>query len=185
MMRNEAGVKHVPNILTIVRLALTPFLFYILWQHQYSLVIELFIAIALTDIADGFIARHFNAKSALGAILDPIADKALLSGIFLEMAIMGDIERWLVVAVLGRDLLILAGAGALYMAGSRRKFPPSVWGKLSTFVQVLFVCFRLGVLADIHVEPVAIGLKWLVLALAAVSFGDYVYRMLPNQQTEV
>ncbi len=178
-------MKHVPNILTILRLALTPYLFYVLWLRQYPLVIELFIAIALTDIADGFIARRFDAKSTVGAILDPIADKALLSGIFLELVIMGEIDRWLAVTVLGRDLLILAGAGGLYLAGSRRKFPPSIWGKLSTFAQVLFVCFRLGVLADIHVEPIAFALQWTVAVLAAISFADYAFRMIQPRRNEV
>ena len=177
-------MKHIPNILTVVRLMLTPYVLYLLWQRQYPLVIGLFIAIALTDVADGYIARKFNAKSNVGAILDPIADKTLLSGMFLVLAITQSIDAWLVIVVLGRDVLILLGAGVLYLMGSRRRFPPSVWGKLSTFAQVLFVCFRLGVLAQIPVEIVSVILQWLVCALAVVSIADYARRTLPSAQPE-
>lgn len=169
-------MKHVPNVLTIARLAATPYLFYLVWLREYAPAIVLFIALGLTDVIDGFIARRFHASSRLGAILDPIADKVMLSGMFLMLALTGDIQVWLAVVVLGRDAAILLGAGALAAAGRKREFPPSIWGKLSTFAQVLFVCFRLGVLANIHVEPVAAALAWMVAALVVVSLAHYAVR---------
>ena len=133
--------------------------------------------IAVTDVVDGFLARHFHASSRLGAYLDPIADKVLLSGTFLVLALTGAMETWLAVIVLGRDVVILAAAGVLYLATGRRNFPPSPWGKLSTFVQILFLCFQIGYLSGIAVAPAVTALKWLTVALVVVSLGDYAWRM--------
>jgi len=95
---------------------------------------------ALTDAADGFLARRWQAKSALGAYLDPVADKLLAATVFAGLAFAGRLPWWLAGLVLGRDLLILAFA-AWAMARTRiRKFPPSVWGKASTVLQ-----FSLGI----------------------------------------
>jgi len=171
-------MKHVPNLLTVARLLATPYLFSLVWRHEYPSAIVWFIVLGLTDVIDGFLARHFHAASRLGAILDPIADKMLLSGMFLVLALAGLIDPWLAVVVLGRDGVILLGAGAFAAAGRKREFPPSVWGKLSTFGQVLSVCFRLGTLAHIPVEMVATVLAWAVVALAVISLGDYARRTL-------
>ena len=170
-------MKRLPNLLTAARLALAPYLFFLMFRHQYRAIIPLFILIGVSDVADGFLARRFDASSRLGAYLDPIADKILLSGTFLVLALTGAIENWLAVVVLGRDVLILAAAGVLYLAAGRRNFPPSPWGKFSTFVQVVFLCFQIGYLAGIAVAPAVAALKWLTVALVAVSLVDYARRI--------
>src|SRR5260370_1480226 len=147
-----------------------------MWRHDYRGLLWPFALVGITDVVDGFLARRWQASSRLGAYLDPIADKILLSGTFLVLALTGAIETWLAVVVLGRDLLIVAGAGVLYLVKSRTKFPPSPWGKLSTLVQVLFVMFALGALAGIHVTPAVTALKWATVAIAIVSFADYARR---------
>jgi cardiolipin synthase len=169
-------MKHIPNLLTAARILVTPYLFWLTWQHSYTFVIWLFIAIGLTDIADGFIARHFHASSRIGAYLDPIADKFLLSGMFVTLLLAGLMEPWLAFVVLGRDLLILLAAAGFYLTKRRRDFPPSVWGKISTFAQILFICFRIGELNDIHVHPAVVGLEWAVAALVVISTADYARR---------
>jgi cardiolipin synthase len=166
-------VKHLPNLLTAARLALTPYLFLLIFRRQYRTVIPLFILISVTDVADGYLARRWHASSRLGSYLDPIADKILLSGTFLVLALNGAIESWLAAVVLGRDFLILATAGVLYLTTGRRNFPPSRWGKSSTFVQILFLCFQIGLLAGISVAPAVSGLKWLTLGLTIASLADY------------
>jgi cardiolipin synthase len=93
------------------------------------------------------------------------------------LALTGAMETWLAVIVLGRDVVILAAAGVLYLATGRRNFPPSPWGKLSTFVQILFLCFQIGYLSGIAVAPAVTALKWLTVALVVVSLGDYAWRM--------
>ena len=170
-------MTHLPNLLTAARLALTPYLFWLMVRHQYRTIIPWFIVIGVTDVVDGFLARRFQASSRLGAYLDPIADKVLLSGTFLVLALTGAMETWLAVVVLGRDVLILGAAGVLYLATGRRNFPPSPWGKLSTFVQILFLCFQIGYLSGISVAPAVTALKWITVALVAVSLGDYARRV--------
>jgi cardiolipin synthase len=174
-------VKHLPNLLTASRLALAPYLFLLMFRHRYSTIIPLFILIGITDVVDGFLARRFGASSRLGAYLDPIADKVLLSGTFLVLALTGAIEPWLAVVVLGRDLIILAAAGVLYLATTRRNFPPSPWGKISTFVQIVFLCFQIGYLSGIAVAPAVSALKWLTVALAIASLADYARRIAATE----
>ena len=170
-------MKHLPNLLTAARLALTPYLFWLMVRHEYRTIIPWFIVIGVTDVVDGFLARRYQASSRLGAYLDPIADKVLLSGTFLVLALTGAMETWLAVVVLGRDVLILAAAGVLYLATGRRNFPPSPWGKLSTFVQILFLCFQIGYLSGIAVAPAVTALKWLTVVLVVVSLSDYARRV--------
>jgi cardiolipin synthase len=95
----------------------------------------------------------------------------------LVLALTGAMEGWLAVVVLGRDVVILAAAGVLYLSTGRRNFPPSPWGKLSTFVQILFLCFQIGYLSGIAVAPAVMVLKWLTVALVVVSLGDYARRV--------
>lgn len=171
-------MKHLPNLLTAVRLALAPYLFLLMFRRQYREVIPLFILISITDVVDGLLARRLHASSPLGAYLDPIADKILLSGTFLVLALTGAIESWLAAIVLGRDVLILAVAGVLFLTTGRRNFPPSPWGKVSTFVQILFLGFEIGYQAGIAVAPEVAVLKWLTVALTLASLADYGWRML-------
>jgi cardiolipin synthase (CMP-forming) len=175
-------VKNIPNLLTIARILATPYLFRLVWTHRYTEVIWLFIAIGLTDIADGFIARRYEASSRLGAYLDPIADKLLLSGMFVTLLVAGLMEPWLAYVVLGRDVLILLVAAAFYLAKRRRDFPPSVWGKASTFVQIVFICFRIGELNHIPVHWEVTVLSWMVAALVVISTIDYARRVFASPQ---
>jgi cardiolipin synthase len=160
---------------------MAPYVFWLMARREYGALIPWFIVIAITDSLDGYLARKLHANSRLGAYLDPIADKLLLSGSFLVLALTGAIDRWIAIVVLGRDALILAGAGVLYLRKELREFPPSVWGKLSTFVQILFVCFRVGVLDGIPVGPIAISLQWAAAALAVASVADYARRVCGSQ----
>jgi cardiolipin synthase len=166
-------MKQVPNLLTIARIVATPYLFYLVWSHSYTEAIWTFIAIGLTDIADGAIARHYHASSRFGAYLDPIADKFLLSGMFVTLLVAGLMNKWLAFLVLGRDVFILLAAGLFYLSKQRRDFPPSVWGKASTFVQIAFLCFRIGELNRIPVQWVVHILEWMVAALVVMSTFDY------------
>ncbi len=170
-------MKNLPNLLTAARILATPYLFWLVWTHHYTEVIWLFIIIGLTDIADGFIARRYKASSRLGAYLDPIADKLLLSGMFITLLLAGLMEPWLAYVVLGRDLLILLVAAAFYLTKQRRDFPPSIWGKASTFVQIAFICFRIGELNHIPVHWEVAVLTWVVAALIGISTIDYASRI--------
>ena len=117
----------------------------------------------------------------MGAYLDPVADKVLLSGTFLTLALSGAIDTWVAVVVIGRDLLILLfAAGAFLFAKSRRDFPPSAWGKASTAVQVAFVLAVVGHSAGFGIRFVVLPLEGLTVALTAWSGVDYLIRLSNN-----
>jgi cardiolipin synthase len=132
-------VKLIPNLLTASRLALAPWLFYLLWHRQYGLALVVIFIAGVTDGLDGVLARKLAASTKLGGYLDPLADKVLLSGAFLTLAIDGAIAKWLAVIVLGRDALILVFAAAAFLFTKVRSFPPSFWGKASTTSQIIYI----------------------------------------------
>jgi cardiolipin synthase len=135
---------NVPNALTLSRLAMVPWIVGAILSGRHALALAMFAAAAATDVADGAAARRFGQVSRTGACLDPIADKCLLSGVFLALAASGIVPWWLVVVIFGRDLYILAGAVLLMRLTTIRKFPPSIWGKASTFVQIVTAAAWLG-----------------------------------------
>lgn len=170
-------MKHLPNFISAARLALAPYLFWLLWRRQYGTALVLFLIAGLTDGIDGLIARHFGASSRLGAYLDPVADKLLLSGAFLTLALDGAIEMWVAILVLGRDVLILLFAAGAFLFTSRlRSFPPSIWGKASTAAQILFLLTLLAHFVGFASETLVTILKWLMIALTAWSGVDYLRR---------
>ena len=154
--------------------------FVLLWKQYWGWGVLVLIFAALTDALDGFIARHFGVASRGGEILDPVADKALLSGAFLAMVLNGSIELWLAALVIGRDLLILLLGGAL-MRTTGRRFPPSIWGKASTILQALFILALVGTLAAAVPGLVLTILKWATAALTAWSGIDYARKAAYNR----
>src|SRR5690242_775100 len=115
--------RWIPNFLTVVRLILVPVVIRAILAGRVGQALALFVAAAVTDVLDGAIARAFQITSPFGAYLDPVADKALLSGVFVALAVTGNIPLWLVVIIFGRDLYLLFGAGLLYWLGRQKKFP--------------------------------------------------------------
>jgi cardiolipin synthase len=108
-----------------------------MWAGRHGLALALFAVAAATDVLDGAAARHLNLETPFGAYLDPIADKVLLNAIFVAMAGAEMVPWWFVAIVLGRDVYLLLAAAILFRFTTRRRFPPSVWGKASTFVQIV------------------------------------------------
>lgn len=97
----------------------------------------LFIAAGVSDFVDGFIAKNFNARTDLGAYLDPLADKVLLDGSYLALAILGGLPAWLALMVIGRDLLIVAGVVLIQRRNPVFRAVPLAIGKINTFAQIL------------------------------------------------
>ena len=124
------------NLFTLARLAMVPFVLSAILNARHVLALQLFFVAALTDVIDGGLARHFKMATQFGAYLDPIADKCLLSGIFLALGATHSVPWWFVAIVLGRDIYILLAALTVMAFTRIRKFPPSQWGKISTFVQI-------------------------------------------------
>jgi cardiolipin synthase len=129
----------VPNQLTFLRLGFLPFFIIFIHYHKYGIALGILILAGLTDGLDGLLARSLNQKSALGAYLDPIADKLLLSSSFVVLALNQRIGWWLAALVLGRDVILLTAASVILVAGGYRPFPPSMYGKATTALQILLV----------------------------------------------
>ncbi len=128
---------NVANLFTLLRLLLVPFVIQAILAGRHAMAVALFAVAAFTDILDGAAARRLGTATQAGAYLDPIADKCLLSGVFLALAGAGMVPWWLVAVIFGRDVYILLAVGVLLLLTPVRGFPPSVWGKASTFVQIL------------------------------------------------
>lgn len=128
-----------PNLLTILRICLAPFLVSAILENRYALSFGLFLAAGLTDALDGTLARWLKQRTVLGQYLDPVADKLLLSTLFLVLTYKNLIPTRITVMVFGRDLGILVVAALLYAAVGRRDFQPSIFGKANTVAQVTAV----------------------------------------------
>ncbi|HVA94534.1 MAG TPA: CDP-alcohol phosphatidyltransferase family protein [Candidatus Dormibacteraeota bacterium] len=129
----------VPNQLTFLRLGFLPFFIILIHYRRYGLALVVLIVAALTDGLDGLLARSMNQKTALGAYMDPIADKLLLSSSFVVLAMNGRISWWLATLVLSRDVILLMSAAVILVVVGYRPFPPSIYGKLTTALQILLV----------------------------------------------
>jgi cardiolipin synthase len=127
---------NLPNLFTLIRLALAPCVMQAVVSGRHGLAFGLFAVAAFTDYLDGAAARRLATATQAGAYLDPLADKCLLSGVFLALAAADSVPWWLVAVVFGRDLAILLGVALLMLLTPVRKFPPSIWGKVSTCVQI-------------------------------------------------
>lgn len=156
----------MPNLLTISRICLAPFLVSAVLDRRYELGLILFLIAGVTDALDGTLARILKQRTALGTYLDPVADKLLLSTLFLVLTHLNLIATSITVLVFGRDLGILVVAAILYAAVGRREFQPSVFGKANTFAQVTAVAAVL--LAQINRAPWVLGLRTIALYATVV-----------------
>jgi cardiolipin synthase len=143
--------RTAPNLLTLLRICLAPFLVAAILERYFVLSFGLFVAAGLTDALDGLLARLLKQRTQLGEYLDPVADKLLLSTLFLVLMHMSLIPITVTVLVFGRDVGILVVAAILYAATGRREFGPSLLGKANTVAQVSAVAaVLLYQLAAVH-----------------------------------
>ena len=167
---------NLPNLFTLARLVLAPFIASDILRGHYSRAIILLFAAGFTDVIDGYLARRLKASTPAGAYFDPIADKILLSVVYVSLGLAAAMPWWMVAVVFGRDILILAMAAYGLWFTSLRKFPPSVWGKISTFFQIAAALVVMGDRAGIP-APVTLALC-LMLVGTIVSGLHYMWRGL-------
>ena len=129
-------LAQVPNILTLLRIAACPVLVILLNDQNYAFALILFLLAGITDGLDGYIAKKYNFVSRLGAILDPIADKLLIASTYIMLAILQDIPFYLLIVVMFRDLVIVAGYLILVMMGENVPMKPLYTSKINTFLQI-------------------------------------------------
>ena len=179
------GPWTLPNFITLLRLAALPFFLLAIADGRFGIALGLFVAAGVSDGIDGFLARRLHMKSALGAYLDPIADKLLLMSSYVFLAIPSYPGRvkmpvWLVVLVLSRDFMLLLVALLLILSSERKRFPPTWIGKVTTVTQIVTVLFVLC--ANVWSWPdeiVQIGFGG-AAAMTVLSGFDYVYRVARN-----
>ena len=158
----------------MARLVLTPFVVLAILNAHDGLAIVLFFAAGISDVIDGFLARRLGESTPAGAYFDPVADKILLSAIYIALGLAHAIPWWMVALVFARDVLILAMAAYGLLFTSVRKFPPSVWGKISTFLQIAAALVVMGA-RDRIPAPVDLAL-WLMVAGTAWSGVHYIWQ---------
>lgn len=145
---------NLPNLITLARLLSVPLTIWLIVEDRYAGAFWLFVAAGLSDGIDGYIAKHFDRRTRLGALLDPVADKALLTGVYLTLGLVGELPAWLVILVVLRDGLIVLGFVLIRFTVGRRRLDPLFVSKINTLVQLGLVGF---VLAQ------GLGIEWSAL----------------------
>jgi len=178
------SILTIPNLLTFLRMALIPVIASMLFYGHYKLALAFFVMAGVSDGIDGFLARRFQQESELGTIIDPIADKLLMTTAFIILSIPNvlpamrhlPVPFWVTITVIGRDVLILAVAAAINVITGFRGFRPSWLGKLSTLVQVIAV--GLILFAAITGYTIYLPTTYTVVAmLAFISGVHYVFQV--------
>ena len=131
-----AVIAHVPNLISLLRLAAVPIVVWDIATGRYATAFWLFVAAGISDALDGFIAKKFNAASKFGAWLDPIADKTLLVGVYVALVIRGYLPLWLVMLVVFRELVIVGGALLVQAMTQRLEMQPLLVSKINTAAQI-------------------------------------------------
>ena len=154
----------IPNLITVVRILLVVPVAWALLEQQYLLALVLFFVAGVSDGLDGFLAKQFDWTSRLGAILDPLADKALLVTCYAALAWVGLLPVWLLVLVVLRDLVIVAGAVIYNFRIERLEADPTLISKLNTVLQILLVLLVITQQLSDWFAPV-----WLTVLIYAVT----------------
>jgi len=169
--------RAVPNLLTLLRLFIIPYLVIEILDGRYRLAFALFVLAGFSDGFDGLLARMLSQKTTLGQYLDPIADKLLLRTLFLVLTHVGLVPRYVTVLVFSRDFGILLISTLLFATGVLRDFRPSLLGKLNTLIQIIGLTVVLveQVWPSVYVGPLRLGLMRSIAVLAPVSAAHYAW----------
>ncbi len=174
---NRNPLRSAPNLLTLLRICLAPFLVAAILEKRFEVGFILFVAAGLTDALDGTLARVLKQRTVLGQYLDPVADKLLLSTLFLVLLHEGLMPVRVTVLVFGRDVCILLVSAILYAAAGRREFHPSILGKANTLAQVTAVAVVL--LHQLTHAPWVVALRaialWATMVLTVLSGLHYAW----------
>jgi cardiolipin synthase len=161
------------NSLTVLRILLIPVFVSLLVYRRPGLAFLVFLAAALTDLLDGYVARRRGSQSRLGAFLDPMADKLLLISSFVTLTWLKALPFWIAAVVISRDVILVVGALVIHMAGGRIYPRPSWSGKAATFFQILTVVTGMGA----HYFKMATTshvMMWLAAGFTVVSGLQYI-----------
>ncbi|MFY9552225.1 MAG: CDP-alcohol phosphatidyltransferase family protein, partial [Thermoanaerobaculia bacterium] len=180
------GPWTLPNFITLLRLAALPFFLLSIADGRFDIALVIFVAAGVSDGVDGYLARHFGMKSALGAYLDPIADKLLLMSSYLFLAIPSypakvKVPVWLAVLVLSRDFLLLLVALLMILTSGKKAFPPTWCGKVTTVTLILTVLIVLCANLWDWPRPIVLLAFGAAATMTVLSGFDYVFRVVREQ----
>lgn len=174
---------NIPNILTVLRILVTPLFVIFLIRNQHGYALLVFVFAGVSDGLDGLIARWLNQRSDLGAVLDPIADKLLLTAAYITLGILKDIPGWLAVLVISRDVLIVTGIALLTFADIPFDIRPSLVSKWTTVFQILLIGVSLLELDFSGAQTLQAVLGWVTAGMTVLSGLHYTYLGLHILQT--
>ncbi len=177
--------RAAPNLLTMVRLFTIPFIVIEILDGNFGIAFALFILAGISDGFDGLLARWLDQKTTLGLYLDPIADKLLLSTLFLVFTHVGLMPRYVTVLVFSRDLGILLISTLLFATNTLRDFRPSLFGKLNTLVQIvtLLVILAEHALPHAQIPRITLVLVRSIAILAPLSAAQYAWIVIRRMNT--
>jgi cardiolipin synthase len=169
--------RAAPNLLTLLRMFIIPFLIIEILDGRFRSAFALFVLAGVSDAFDGLVARWLQQHTRLGQYLDPIADKLLLSTLFVVLTHAGLVPRYVTVLVFSRDLGILLISTLLFATGTLRDFRPSLLGKLNTVAQIvgLTVVLVEQVWPGLQLGQLRVGLLRAIAVLAPVSAAQYAW----------
>ena len=171
------SLSWLPNAITFARIALIAPVLVLIHGGEYAWALLLFAVAGFSDGLDGYLAVRFGWQSRLGALLDPIADKLLVAGMFVTLTLTGDLPLWLTSIVILRDIVILGGATAYHYLIQPVEGEPSRVSKLNTTLQLLLLLFVLSIAAFGWPDPVAVTVLGAATLVTVVISGlDYVLR---------
>jgi cardiolipin synthase (CMP-forming) len=165
----------VANFITTIRILLIPWFAILVINGSFNQALWVFAGAALTDGLDGLTARWLSQKTRLGAFLDPLADKMLLSTAYVALAVLKKIPVWLSVIVICRDVIIMLGVSLLVINQSRFEIKPSVSSKMTTFLQILLILAVLSSGMIVINDQIIQGLVYVTLAFTVYSGLGYIY----------
>lgn len=155
----------LPNLITLLRILLVPVVVWAIASGMPELAFWLFLTAGVSDALDGFLAKRFGMQTELGAYLDPLADKALLVSIYVSLAVVELLPRWVAIAVVSRDLMIIGAVVLSLVMGKPLTIRPLLVSKLNTAAQIAFAAFVLASAGfGIH-EPKAFALGLLLVGM--------------------
>jgi len=164
----------IPNLITLARILLVPVVVWAIATGNLHLAFLLFLAAAISDAVDGFLAKRFGMSSQLGAYLDPLADKVLIVSIYVTLGITSVIPSWLVILVVSRDLMIVGAVMLSWLVDRPVAIKPHIVSKLNTAAQILYACLVLASRGyEFNAEPVLTVVMGLVAILTLLSVGFY------------
>ncbi len=166
---------NIPNILTVIRILLTPLFVIFLLRGMFSFALLVFSIAAISDALDGLLARYFNQYSVLGAYLDPIADKLLLVSAFVSLAVLKIIPPWLTVIVISRDILIVTGISIFAITDVHIEMKPSLVSKCTTVAQLSTIFLTLLDPQIPGAHTIKLSLFWITAGLTITSGLHYIY----------